>query len=78
MPKAAGNVRYMIIATDYFTKWIEAKPLANIGDKEVESFTWKYIITQFGIPRALVSDNGIQFDSSRFKAFYAGYDIRNY
>ena len=78
MPKAAGNVRYMITATDYFTKWIEAKPLANIGDREVESFTWKYIITRFGIPRALVSDNGTQFDSSRFKAFCAGYDIRNY
>ena len=56
MPKATGNVGYMITATDYFTKWIEAKPLANIVDKDVESFTWKYIITRFGIPRALVSD----------------------
>ena len=65
----------MITATDYFTKWIEAKLLANIGDKEVENFTWRYIITKFEIPRALVSDNGTQFDSSRFKAFCAGYDI---
>ena len=72
MPKAPRNVRYLTTATDYFTKSIEAKPLANIRDKEVQNFTWKYIITRFGIPRALISNNETQFDSSRLKAFCVG------
>ena len=31
-PKAAGNKRYLLVGIDYFTKWVEAKPLANIRD----------------------------------------------
>ena len=31
-PKAAGNKRYLLVGTDYFTKWVEIEPLANIRD----------------------------------------------
>ena len=37
-PKAAGNKRYLLVGTDYFTKWIEAEPLANIKDADVKRF----------------------------------------
>ena len=30
--KAIGNRRWLIVGTDYFTKWVEAKPLSNIRD----------------------------------------------
>jgi len=68
-PKAAGNKRYIIVGTDYFTKWVEAEPLANIRDVDAQKFIWKNIITRFGIPRTLISDNGLQFDSKSFRKY---------
>ena len=37
-PKAARNKKYLLVDTDYFTKWVEAKPLANIQDVDVMKF----------------------------------------
>ena len=54
------------MAVDYFTKWVEAEALANIRDIDVKKFVWKNIVTRFGVPNSLVSDNGLQFDSKAF------------
>ena len=35
-PKAAGNKRYLLVSIDYFTKWVEVEPLANIRDVDCE------------------------------------------
>ncbi|XP_038693764.1 uncharacterized protein LOC119991491 [Tripterygium wilfordii] len=77
LPRATGDRKWLITATDYFTKWIEAKPLAKITDSETKKFVWESIITRFGIPYVLVSDNGTQFDSKAFRDFCNGYGIRN-
>ena len=58
-PKAVGNKKYLIVGTDYFTKWVEAEPLANIRDVDAKRFVWKSIVTRFGIPYVLISDNGL-------------------
>ena len=44
-PKVAGNKRWLLVVTDYFTKWVEAEPLANIKDADAKSFVWKNIVT---------------------------------
>ena len=56
----------MLVAVDYFTKWVEAEALANIWDVDVKKFVWKNIVTRFGVPNSLISDNGLQFDSKTF------------
>ena len=76
-PKAAGNKRYLMVGTDYFTKWVEAEPLANIRDVDAKKFIWRNIITRFGIPRTLISDNGLQFDSKVFRKYYYDFGITN-
>ena len=58
-PKVAENKKYLLVETDYFTKWVEAEPLANIRDVDVKKFLWKNIVTRFGIPHTLISDNGL-------------------
>ena len=63
---------------DYFTKWAEAEPLATITEQKIHNFVWRAIICRFGIPRALVSDNGKQFDNAKFIDFCAELGIKNY
>ena len=36
-PKATGNKRYLLVGTDYFTKWVEIEPLANIRDTDARN-----------------------------------------
>ncbi|XP_075659815.1 uncharacterized protein LOC142629669 [Castanea sativa] len=69
-PRAIGNKRWLIVGTDYFTKWVEAEPLANIRDVDAKKFIWKNIITRFGVPHTLISDNGLQFDSKAFRRMH--------
>ena len=68
-PKVAGNKRYLLVDTDYFTKWVEAEPLANIRDVDAKKFIWKNIVTRFGVPHTLISNNGLQFDSKAFRRY---------
>ena len=63
---------------DYFTKWNEVEPLATITEQKVRNFVWRSIICKFGIPRALVFDNGKQFDNPKFRDFCAELGIKNY
>ena len=69
-PKAVGNKKYLLVGIDYFTKWVEAEPLANIRDVDAKKFLWKNIVTRFGVPNTLISDNGLQFDSKSFRRYY--------
>ena len=72
-----GNKKYLIVGTDYFTKWVEAEPLANIRDVDAKRFVWKSIVTQFGVPHVLISDNGLQFDSKMFRKYCGELRITN-
>ena len=75
--RAVGNKRWLLVGTDYFTKWVEAEPLANIRDVDSKRFIWKNIVTRFGVPHTLISDNGVQFDSKAFRKYCGDKGIIN-
>jgi hypothetical protein len=56
-----------VVAVEYFTKWIEAKPLVNIASASLKNFFWKNIIYRFRVPRVITVDNANQFDYVLFK-----------
>ncbi|GJT25055.1 reverse transcriptase domain-containing protein [Tanacetum coccineum] len=62
-----GKVKFLIVAMDYFTKWIEAKPVATITGSQVKKFVWENIVCRFGLPGEIISDNGKQFRDNPFK-----------
>jgi hypothetical protein len=69
LPPAQGNLKYVVVAVEYFSKWIEAKPLATITSVTVQKFFWQNIVCRFGVPKAITVDNGTQFDAEAFKDF---------
>ncbi|GJR86009.1 putative gag-pol precursor [Tanacetum coccineum] len=44
LPEAPGKIKYLIVAIDYFTKWLEAKPITSITRKQVKNFAFHNII----------------------------------
>ncbi|XP_050211482.1 uncharacterized protein LOC126661669 [Mercurialis annua] len=62
---ARGQVKFIVVAVDHFTKWIESKAKQN------------HTLTchRFGTPHALVTDNGKQFDCASFRDFCTGLGI---
>ena len=64
-PLAIRQMKYLIVAIEYFTKWIEAEPVAQITAHKVQHFVWKNIICRVGVPRRLISDNGTQCASQQ-------------
>ena len=77
LPITSAQKKLLLIATDYFSKWIEAEAFASIKDKDVTQFVWKNIVCRFGIPRSIVSDNGLQFDSRVYRNFCQELKIKN-
>jgi hypothetical protein len=69
LPPAQGNLKYVVVAVEYFSKWIEAKPLATITSTTVQKFFWHNIVCRFGMSKAITVDNGTQFDAETFKDF---------
>lgn len=69
LPTAQGGSKFAVVAVEYFTRWIEAKPLTSITSDAVKKFFWQNIICRFGVPKTLTVDNGKQFDSEKFKEY---------
>jgi transposase InsO family protein len=69
LPTAPGNYTYVVVAVEYFSKWVEAKPLLSITLATIHKFFWQNIVCCFGVPYEITVDNGKQFDSTDFKEF---------
>ncbi|GJY98515.1 reverse transcriptase domain-containing protein [Tanacetum coccineum] len=66
-PEGSGKVKFLIVAMDYFTKWIEAKVVATITGNQVKKFVWENIVCRFSLSGEIISDNGKQFSDNAFK-----------
>jgi hypothetical protein len=69
LPTASCNYTHAVVAVEYFSKWVEAKPLLSITSDTIQKFFWQNIVCHFGVPYEVTVDNGKQFDSADFKDF---------
>ncbi|XP_072076738.1 uncharacterized protein [Arachis hypogaea] len=77
-PTAPGQVKFLIVGIDYFSKWVEVQPLAKITSQQMISFVWKNIICRFGIPQHITTDNGRQFADQKFQSFLQNLKIKQH
>ncbi|MCG8033054.1 MAG: DDE-type integrase/transposase/recombinase, partial [Candidatus Thiodiazotropha taylori] len=61
-----GN-KYILVIQDYFTKWVECFPMTNMEAGTVAKIMVEEVVTKFGIPNKIHSDQGRQFESALFK-----------
>nr|GEZ67923.1 reverse transcriptase domain-containing protein [Tanacetum cinerariifolium] len=63
-PSSKGN-KYILVAVNYLSKWVEAKALPTNDARVVVNFL-KSLFSRFGIPRAIISDHGTHFYNDQF------------
>ncbi|KAH9296160.1 hypothetical protein KI387_039748, partial [Taxus chinensis] len=73
-PSSAGH-KWILVATDYFTKWVEAIPSRKATHQVVMDFLLNHIICRFGVPVKIVSDNAMCFRAKPLMAMCNEYGI---
>ncbi|GKB82315.1 reverse transcriptase domain-containing protein [Tanacetum coccineum] len=75
-PSSRGN-KYILVVVDYLSKWVEAKALPTNDARVVVKFL-KSIFTQFGTPRAIISDRGTYFCNDQFAKVMSKYGVTHH
>jgi hypothetical protein len=66
-PKWPDTNKYLLVVSDYFTRWVEAYPLPNSEAITVAQVFIEEFISRYGLPRQIHTDRGSQFTSLLFK-----------
>eukprot|EP00253_Pinus_taeda_P032202 PITA_32202 len=72
---SSNGYSWILTATDYFPKWVEAIPAKNATEKVIMGFIENNIITRFCVPTKITTDNAKAFSSSEFSSFCFKYGI---
>jgi hypothetical protein len=75
-PPSKGK-HYILVYTDYVTKWVEAKALVRAIEQLVVNFLFEEIFVRFGVLREIVIDQGEQFNSKMVKDLARKYQIKH-
>nr|GEV76414.1 reverse transcriptase domain-containing protein [Tanacetum cinerariifolium] len=75
-PSSKGN-KYILVAVDYLSKWVEAKALLTNDARVVVKFL-KSLFSQFGTPKAIISDRGTHFCNNQFSRVMSKYGVTHH
>jgi hypothetical protein len=75
-PASNKGHKFILVATDYFTKWVEAIPLKKVTSTDAVNFVKEHIVYRFGIPQTITTDQGSIFVSDEFVQFAESMGIK--
>ena len=70
-PPSSKAHKFILVATDYFTKCVEAIPWKTVTLKNMVDFIKEHIVYRFGIPQTITTDQETMFTSEEFRDFAA-------
>ena len=76
-PKSSNGHEFILVAIDYFTKWVEAASYAKLTFARVVNFIRSHIICRYGAPHELISDRGAHF-RAEIETLLQKYDIQHH
>jgi hypothetical protein len=74
-PPSSVQNKWILMATNYFTKWIEAIPTKQATNAIIIQFLETNILSRFGCPINIITDNAAVFKSRRLDFFFQDYNI---
>ena len=77
-PKASNGHRFILVAIDYFTKWVEAASYANVTRQVVVRFIKNQIICRYGIPSKIITDNGSNLNNKMMRELCEEFKIEHH
>lgn len=60
---------FIMVAIDYFIKWVEYKPYRDVNERYVICFIKEMTIHRFGIPQSITINQGLLFNGARVREF---------
>ena len=77
LPKSSNCHEFILVAIDYFTKWVEAASYAKLTLIKVSTFIKSHIICRYEVPHGLISDRGVHF-RGEVDTLLQRYDIQHH
>ena len=75
-PPSSKNHKFILVATKYFTKWVEVIPLKTVTSKERIEFVKEHIVYRLGTSLTIMTDQGSMFVLEEFGEFAASMGIK--
>jgi len=76
LPETRSGNKYILVAIDHYSKWCEAKAVADHGAKTVARFLEDDIICRYGVPKFILIDNGGEW-AAEFELMCKDYEIQH-
>jgi len=77
-PKVSNGHRFILVAIDYFTKWVEAASYASVTRKVVTKFIKRELICRYGLPSKIITDNATNLNNQMMAELCEGFKIQHH
>jgi len=72
LPRSKHGNQMLLLMIDRFSKWTELVPLRSATAESLNKAFGERIIARYGVPKVVITDNGVQFASQKFLKSFAG------
>lgn len=77
-PTTLNEHRFILVAVDYFTKWVEVGSYTNVTKQVMAHFLKRDIIYHYGIPNKIIIENGLNLNNKMMKELRKSFKIEHH